>query len=163
MVRLDAGATTEEINQAFVSAAQSREPEIARLLLDRGADITQAGPDKQGRTPLIIAASRRQSDVLSVLLAADVMCARRTTRARRRSITRPTLPATKAPPRSSGSSTARRPLRPESASVGRYRIASRKLDPTFRQSKTCRPRRDASSTQTSVPRQLFPNGSSRGE
>ena len=42
---LDAGATTAEINRAFVSAALSREPEIARLLLDRGADITQAGPD----------------------------------------------------------------------------------------------------------------------
>jgi hypothetical protein len=44
-----------------------------------------------------------------------------------------------------------------------YRIASRKFDPTFRQSNTWRPSRDARSTQTSVPRQLFPYGSRRGE
>jgi ankyrin repeat protein len=47
--------------------------------------------------------------------------------------------------------------------VSAHRIVSRKLEPTLRQSKTCNPRRDAICTQTSVPRQLLPYGSSRGE
>src|SRR6185369_13829900 len=39
----------------------------------------------------------------------------------------------------------------------------RKLDPVLRQSNTCRPSREAISTQTSMPRRLLPCESSFGE
>jgi ankyrin repeat protein len=42
---IDAGARPEAINHAFVEAGESRQPAIARLLLERGADVDKAGPE----------------------------------------------------------------------------------------------------------------------
>jgi ankyrin repeat protein len=40
---LESGATPEAVDRAFVAAARYNEPKIARLLVDRGADVTKVG------------------------------------------------------------------------------------------------------------------------
>jgi ankyrin repeat protein len=42
---LDSGARPDAIDRAFVAAAQYGEPDVARLLLDRGADVKKVGAE----------------------------------------------------------------------------------------------------------------------
>jgi ankyrin repeat protein len=42
---LDAGTQPDAVNRAFAMAAQARQPEAARLLIERGADVTRVGPE----------------------------------------------------------------------------------------------------------------------
>ena len=39
------GASVEALNHALVSAAESRRPDVLRILVDHGADVTTAGPE----------------------------------------------------------------------------------------------------------------------
>ncbi len=269
---LDSGAQPEAIDRAFVAAAQFGQPDMARLLLDRGADVKKVGAEalvraitqgssstvndnvkflvdsvgdvsaqdvngwsgvhlaaSQGNaalmrlllekgaevnrvcvcqgylaardwTPLHMAARRGRAEIVELLLAKGAD--HRATNSRGATALHQAVegdtPAIVRALLERGADAAAKDVEgktpldyatevldekarseivqmlKESGASGKtrrtgkevrsaYRIASRKLEPTLRQSKTCSPRRDAISTQTSVPRQLLPYGSSRGE
>ena len=70
MVRIKlAGASAEQINQAFARAVDGGRIDIARLLLDRGAGVNER---YYGRTPLIMAAGRLDMAQLLIDRGADV-------------------------------------------------------------------------------------------
>ena len=65
---LDSGAQPEAIDRAFVAAAESGEPEIARLLLGRGADVQKTGGEALVKAIVQSGRSDRVNDNVTFIL-----------------------------------------------------------------------------------------------
>jgi ankyrin repeat protein len=63
-----AAQSRQEVNRALLVAALTGHQEIARILIDNGAEIDSRADD--GRTPLMLAASKGDNDFVSFLLKA---------------------------------------------------------------------------------------------
>lgn len=63
-----AARSRQEVNRGLLVAALTGHKEVAKVLLDNGAEVDSRADD--GRTPLMLAASRGDSDLVSLLLQA---------------------------------------------------------------------------------------------
>ncbi|MBV8330985.1 MAG: ankyrin repeat domain-containing protein [Verrucomicrobia bacterium] len=61
------GQSRQEVNRALLVAALTGHRDIAKILLDNGAEVDTRADD--GRTPLMLAATRGDTDLVSLLLA----------------------------------------------------------------------------------------------
>jgi ankyrin repeat protein len=61
------GESRQEVNRALLIAALTGHRDIAKVLLDNGAEVDTRADD--GRTPLMLAATRGDNDLVSLLLA----------------------------------------------------------------------------------------------
>ena len=62
------GQSRQEVNRALLVAALSGHKDIAKVLLDNGAEVDTRADD--GRTPLMLAAAKGDNDLVTLLLAA---------------------------------------------------------------------------------------------